>query len=164
MVRQHLLQAGIPSDSLELAVDNSVLNCREDSLERFGVMGVRHQQLQEQLRPVLRFYAAHPKAVNQSNAGKPSPILDAMNRQWHVQCSRRIQHGRMLGWCADLLPVLLSTMKLPEMDAEEQELLKAGASTRGQRSYQELGVRLLFEILVAPVQLSTVHAALADRL
>ena len=34
-------------------------------------MGVRHQQLVEQLRPLLKFYTAHPKAVNQSNAGMP---------------------------------------------------------------------------------------------
>ena len=33
-------------------------------------MGVRHQQLVDQLSPLLKFYVVHPKAVNQANAGK----------------------------------------------------------------------------------------------
>lgn len=39
------------------------------ALERFGVMTFRHQQLVDQLSPLLKFYVAHPKAVNQANAG-----------------------------------------------------------------------------------------------
>lgn len=59
---------------------------REDSLERFGVMGVRQQQLTEQIRPLLKFYVAHPKAVNQSNAGalkapKPARVFQILVEQ-----------------------------------------------------------------------------------
>jgi len=32
-------------------------------------MGVRHQQLVEQLVPLLKFYVAYPTSVNQANAG-----------------------------------------------------------------------------------------------
>ena len=35
-------------------------------------MGVRHQQLVEQLVPLLKFYVAYPTSVNQANAGARS--------------------------------------------------------------------------------------------
>lgn len=58
--------------------------CREDSLDRFGVMGVRHQQLMQQIRPLLQFYVAHPKAVNQSNAGKEASCRRSAIATWEV--------------------------------------------------------------------------------
>ena len=50
-------------------IGESCSECRENSLKQFLVMGVRHQQLVDQLSPLLKFYVSHPKAVNQANAG-----------------------------------------------------------------------------------------------
>lgn len=80
----------------------------ENSLKQFLVMGVRHQQLVDQLSPLLKFYVSHPKAVNQANA--------------------------------DIIPLLLSTMKLPEMEAEEQQLLQNNIAQSSAKSlYEDLG-------------------------
>jgi len=82
----------------------------EGCLERFGVMGVRHQQLVEQLVPLLKFYVAYPTSVNQANA--------------------------------EVIPLLLSTMRLPEMEALENHLLQdheTSATTKGLVYYEQLG-------------------------
>jgi hypothetical protein len=47
---------------------------RSDILDRFAVMNVQLQHLFDQLRPLLRHYAARPRAVNQTNA----PLLPIM--------------------------------------------------------------------------------------
>eukprot|EP00887_Chlorella_sp_A99_P004670 scaffold4.g4670.t1 len=39
-----------------------------DVLDRLTVVNVQYQQLQAQLRPMLRHWVAHPKSVNQANA------------------------------------------------------------------------------------------------
>lgn len=44
-------------------------------------MGVRHQQLVDQLSPLLKFYVSHPKAVNQANAGMLKELLPL---QWII--------------------------------------------------------------------------------
>lgn len=82
----------------------------EGCLERFGVMGVRHQQLVEQLVPLLKFYVAYPISVNQANA--------------------------------EVIPLLLSTMRLPEMEALENHLLQsheAAAASKGLAYFEDLG-------------------------
>lgn len=46
----------------------SSLDCRRDVVDKFAVLNVQLQQLQEQLRPVTHHYALHPKSVNQMNS------------------------------------------------------------------------------------------------
>ena len=36
--------------------------CRGDALDKFGVVNLQLHQLTEELRPLLKFYAVHPKA------------------------------------------------------------------------------------------------------
>ncbi|KAL4448050.1 hypothetical protein ABPG75_005269 [Micractinium tetrahymenae] len=71
-----------------------------DTLDRFTVINVQYQHLQDALRPLLRQFAAYPRSVNQSNA----PIL----------------------------PIMLATKLLPEMEAEERALLSALAAEQQQ--------------------------------
>lgn len=53
---------------------------RATSLERFGVMSFRHQQLVEQLSPLLKFYVIHPKSVNQANAGQATACFGVLSK------------------------------------------------------------------------------------
>jgi hypothetical protein len=48
-------------------------------------MGVRHQQLVEQLVPLLKFYVAYPISVNQANAGKPYDNQDNAGKPYDNQ-------------------------------------------------------------------------------
>ncbi|KFM22908.1 hypothetical protein F751_6417 [Auxenochlorella protothecoides] len=82
-----------------------------DALERYGVLNVQWQQLEEELRPLLKHYVAHPISVNQSNA--------------HV------------------LPILLASKALPEMEARDAELLEglhAATGTSGLPPEQQLAL------------------------
>lgn len=84
---------------------------RSDALERYGVLNVQWQQLEEELRPLLKHYVAHPISVNQSNA--------------HV------------------LPILLASKALPEMEARDAELLEglhAATGTSGLPPEQQLAL------------------------
>lgn len=37
--------------------------CRGDTLDKFGVINLQMHQLAEELRPLLKFYAVHPKVL-----------------------------------------------------------------------------------------------------
>lgn len=63
---------------------------RSEALERFGLLNVQWQQLEMELRLLLRHYLVHPISVNQSNAA--------------------------------VLPIMLSSKPLPEMEAQETAL------------------------------------------
>ncbi|CAL8464768.1 g4303 [Coccomyxa elongata] len=67
-----------------------------ETLDKFGVINMQIHRLSEELRPLLKFYAVQPKAVNAANART--------------------------------LPIMLATKALPEMEAEERELLRRQAS------------------------------------
>lgn len=89
----------------------ALLPCRSDALERYGVLNVQWQQLEEELRPLLKHYVAHPISVNQSNA--------------HI------------------LPILLASKALPEMEARDMELLDelyAAMGTSGLPPEQQLAL------------------------
>ncbi|CAL5229168.1 g12443 [Coccomyxa viridis] len=81
-----------------------------DALDKFGVVNVQMHRLSQELRPLLHYYAVHPKAVNAANA----PIL----------------------------PIMLSTMALPEMEAEEKGLLSQTDASMAAMSDQELHASL----------------------
>ncbi|CAK0786965.1 hypothetical protein CVIRNUC_010179 [Coccomyxa viridis] len=81
-----------------------------DALDKFGVVNVQMHRLSQELRPLLHYYAVHPKAVNAANA----PIL----------------------------PIMLSTMALPEMEAEEKGLLADQAASMDAMSDADLHAAL----------------------
>eukprot|EP00884_Botryococcus_braunii_P003075 jgi/Botrbrau1/12769/Bobra.0238s0008.1 len=67
-----------------------------NTLDKFNVLNLQYSQLLEQLRPLMKSYAVHPKAVNQENA----PIL----------------------------PIMLASKVLPEMEQEEAALIESCGS------------------------------------
>ncbi|KAK2079228.1 hypothetical protein QBZ16_002919 [Prototheca wickerhamii] len=70
-----------------------------EALERFGLLNVQWQQLEMELRLLLRHYQVHPISVNQSNAA--------------------------------VLPIMLSSKPLPEMEAQETTLAAELYQTAG---------------------------------
>jgi hypothetical protein len=46
--------------------------CRGDALDKFGVVNLQLRQLSEELRPLLKFYAAHPKVPPPSSHSSTS--------------------------------------------------------------------------------------------
>lgn len=76
-------------------------------LDRFTVVNVQCQHLEEQLRPMLRHWVAHPKSVNQVGgwwAGAASLLMCARRgarrpwtfqelRTWNVGCTRHMTPG-----------------------------------------------------------------------
>ena len=48
--------------------------CRAEALDKFGVINVQLRRLSEELRPLLKFYAVHPKAC-------PLHVWDSATRQ-----------------------------------------------------------------------------------
>lgn len=69
-----------------------------DALDKFAVVNVQYQNLVEQLRPMLKLWAVHPKSVNQQNAA--------------------------------ILPIMLATKSLPEMDADAAQMLQHAADAQ----------------------------------
>ena len=48
--------------------------CRRDALDKFGVVNVQMHRLSQELRPLLHYYAVHPK-VNCGNLWAPMTIF-----------------------------------------------------------------------------------------
>lgn len=67
---------------------------RTDTLDKFGVVNLQLRQLMEELRPLLKFYAVHPKArrlqtCRQSASACQSPCSSYLKRQHgssHTTC------------------------------------------------------------------------------
>ncbi|EIE22894.1 hypothetical protein COCSUDRAFT_53690 [Coccomyxa subellipsoidea C-169] len=59
------------STALELYADRVQWT---ETLDKFGVINMQLHRLSEELRPLLKFYAVHPKAVNAANA-RTLPIM-----------------------------------------------------------------------------------------
>ena len=56
----------------------SVLACRQDTLDKFAVLQVQFNNLQEQLRGILKLYVAHPKALLSPSLHILHPDLDEL--------------------------------------------------------------------------------------
>jgi hypothetical protein len=87
---------------------------------------VQYQHLLDALRPLLRQFAAYPRSVNQVGAG----LLGSADPTWRALVPRPRRephpaaHAPFLQSNAHVLPIMLATKLLPEMEAEEQRLLQ----------------------------------------
>jgi hypothetical protein len=100
---------------------------------------VQYQHLLDALRPLLRQFAAYPRSVNQVGAG----LLGSADPTWRALVPRPRRephpaaHAPFLQSNAHVLPIMLATKLLPEMEAEEQRLLqqleREDAAARRQR-------------------------------
>ena len=71
---KHLRFAG-PWVPIQYQMFWATLQSRSDTLEKLSVASHQRYLLGSALRPLLRYYVAHPKAVNQQNAGKAALML-----------------------------------------------------------------------------------------
>ena len=157
--------------------------CRRDALDKFGVVNVQMHRLSQELRPLLHYYAVHPKvkagrdpgclctkehlflsdallctsATVSRNAARNVEVVSLSNqvqhpvKQWmhspllpegpgtSEKAQAMCRHMQAVNAAnAPILPIMLSTMALPEMEAEEKSLLADQAASMDAMSDADL--------------------------